>query len=115
MNKAFLFFVLLASFKLYAQLPVGTYERPIPLVGVTNSVPYTIYLYNDNAFRVLNGASEIFEGQWNLSDDVIMLSPHGYARKIYLSVNKMNYLCLEAFFYRGPSEYRWQREIYCPR
>lgn len=115
MNKTILFFVLLVSLKLNAHLPVGTYDQPIPLVGVTNQVPYTIYLFEDNAYKVINGSQEIFRGQWELSDDIIVLPPNGYAKKIYLHTAKNFYVCLEAFFFRGPSEFRYYREIYCPR
>jgi hypothetical protein len=94
---------------------IGTIDHPIPLNSITNVIPYTIFLYKNNDYRVVYQSVEILSGTWSQAEHTVTFGNDAFANKMYLTQNGISKTCLQVIFYGGPQEYLWRGEYFCPQ
>jgi hypothetical protein len=106
---------LIISFPLQS-LPdfVGSRCDPVALVGITNTVPYKIFLYDDLHYVVQTGLTSNLHGCWFEQSNIVVMQSRGTANVIKMIVDHKLVTCLLAVFTGGPSVYRYISEIFCP-
>jgi hypothetical protein len=116
MKKIYIWIFVGLGFNIFANNDfVGTIDHPIPLMSVTNTIPYTIFLYENNDYKVVYQSMEIISGTWSQTEHTVTFGRDAFANKMYLTQNGGSQTCLQVVFYSGPQEYLWHGEYFCPQ
>ncbi len=92
----------------------GTEDRPVPLVGTYQQIPYVLFFHSNGIFRITHDDVVVMAGNWKESETSVFFSPSGFANKVFVTSDGNRMVCLQSTFYQGPREWRYKADIFCP-